>query len=374
LAVGVLAALALAAAAYYTRGLWAPNGAVAQAPPQAAGPRAVAVVVATAQKKKVPLHIDALGTVTPVASVAIKSRIETVITGVHFQDGAMVNEGDLLITLDSRAIEAQIRQAEATLARDRAQLEGAERDLQRYTDLVAKSATPVTNLDNARTQTNVFRAAVRSTEAQLENLKVQLSYCTIRAPISGRASMAAVKAGNFVRPADPAPIATIIQAAPIYVTFSIPQNELPLLREALAAETATVQAAIPGDTRRSEGQVTMIENTVDPASGMVAVRATMPNKDELLWPGTLVRIQLTVREEMAVTVPPRAVQVSQEGPYVFVVENGVARVRKVEVARTMEQEAVIAGGLQGGEAIVTEGQLRLTDGTRVAVRGPRTGS
>ena len=178
-------------------------------------------------KKSTPVQIEALGTVTPMASVAIKSRIDSEITGMHFADGARVKQGDLLITLDSRAIEAQILQAEGNIARDKAQLEGAERDIRRYTELVAKSATAITNLDNAKTQAAVYAAALKADEAMLKNLQVQLSYATIRAPISGRISAASVKVGNFVRSADLLPIATIIQTAPVYVSFPMPQIQLP---------------------------------------------------------------------------------------------------------------------------------------------------
>jgi RND family efflux transporter MFP subunit len=279
-----------------------------------------------------------------------------------------------LFTLDGRAIEAQIRQAEGQLARDRAQLEGAERDVRRYTELVARSATPITNLDNAKTQAGIYTAATKADEGQIENLKVQLSYTTIRAQISGRVSMASVKVGNFVRQADVAPLATIIQAAPVYVTFALPQRSLPDLRQSLVNETANIRALIPGDPRPAEGQVTMIENTVDAATGTVPVRATMPNEDELLWPGTLVTVQLTFREEEAVAIPSRAVQVSQAGSFVFVVKDNAAHVQPVKVARVVDAEAVLEEGLDGGEVIVTDGQLQLNDGTRVSPRAAKAGS
>ncbi len=280
------------------------------------------VDVAVAARKKVPVLIESLGTVTPMASVAVKTRVDSEIAAVHFQDGAMVRQGDLLFTLDTRAIEAQIRQAEGALARDRAQLEGAERDVRRYSELTAKGATPITNLDNAKTQVGVFQGAARSNEALLESLKVQQSYATIRAPIAGRASMATVKAGNFVRQADTAPLATIIQVDPVYVSFTVPQRHLPNVRQAMAAESAAVSVTIPGEPKRAEGHVTMIENTVDAATGMIIIRATMPNQEQLLWPGTLVNTQLTLRNEDSVTVPSTAVQVSQEGSFVFVVKDG----------------------------------------------------
>ena len=352
--------------------LWS-GGAVAQAP-RGNAPRTVPVEVATAVKKTVPVTVEALGNVTPIASVAVKPRIDSEIIGVHFRDGATVNQGDLLFTLDSRAIEAQAKQVEGLLNGAKANLEQAERDVARYTELVAKNATTIVTLQNARTQVNIYRASVDSNTAQLENLNVQLSYCSIRAPIAGRASMAAVKVGNFVRQADMAPLATIIQTAPIYVTFALSQNYLPDLRQALANETATIEALIPGDPRRGTGQVTMIENSVDAPTGTVPVRATMPNTDELLWPGTLVTVQLTFRQEQAVAVPSTAVQVSQAGTYVFVVKDEQAELQPVTVARVVGSESVISNGLFGGETVVTNGQLLLTNGTKVAVRGPKVGS
>ena len=352
-------------------GLWT-EGAVAQAP-RLAVPRAVAVEVTAAEKKAVPVRIDALGAVTPIASVAVKPRVDSEITGVHFRDGAMVHAGDLLFTLDARAIEAQAKQVEGMLAGAKANLEQAERDVTRYTDLLAKSATTVVTLQNARTQVNIWRASVDSNTAQIENLRIQIDYCTIRATITGRASMAAVKVGNFVRQADTAPLATIIQTAPVYVTFNLPQAYLPDLRQALLNETASIEAVIPGDARRASGQVTMIENSIDMPTGTVPVRATMPNRDELLWPGTLVTVQMTFREEQAVTVPTAAVQVSQTGSYVFVVKDGIASVAPVTVARVFGSESVISSGLAGGETVVTNGQLLLSDGTRVAVRERKAG-
>jgi RND family efflux transporter MFP subunit len=352
-------------------GLWS-DGAVAQATRQN-GPRAVPVEVVTAIKKVVPVRLEVLGSVTPIANVAVKSRVDSEITAVHFRDGALVREGDLLFTLDSRTLEAQVRQVEGLLAGAKANLEQAERDVARYTELLAKNATTLVTLQNARTQTNIYRASVDSNTAQLENLNVQLSYCNIQAPITGRASMAMVKVGNFVRAGD-VTLATIIQTAPVYVTFALSQGYLPDLRQALANESATVEAIIPGEPRRASGQVTMIENSVDAPTGTVPVRATMPNTDELLWPGTLVTVQLTFREEAAVTVPSTAVQVSQTGTYVFVVDNDVATVRPVQIARVLGNESVLASGLEGGETVVTNGQLLLSNGTKVAVRAPKVGS
>lgn len=364
------AAVAVIGVAVLTRGFWGGGGAVAQAPTE----RVIAVVVAPAVKKMVTLTVDALGTVTPITSVAIKARLETEIVGVHFADGARVKKGDLLFTLDNRQVLAQIAQAEGVVARDKAQLEGAERDIARYTDLVAKSATPVVNLDNAKTQADIFRAAIKADTGLLDNLRIQLGYCEIRAPIDGRVSAANVKIGNFVRPADTASLATINQIAPVYVSFTVSQDALPNIRQAITAETATVDAIVPGDNKQASGQVTMIENSVDATTGMVMIRATMANKDEVLWPGTLVTTKVNIRDEEAVTVPSAAVQVSQAGTFVFVIKDGKAEVQKVEVERTIGTTTVLKSGLQGGESVVVDGHLQLRNGSRVDIRAPKAGS
>jgi RND family efflux transporter MFP subunit len=373
LLIGVAAAVALAGGYAAMHGVWHPQGAVAQSP-SAKGKNAVTVEVGQAVKKKVPVRVDLLGSVTPIAQVAVKPRIDSEITEVHFSDGAIVRKGDMLFTLDHRALDAQIRQTQGILNGARAQLEQATRDVERYEALVAKNATTLVTLNNAKTQVNIFTAAVESNSAQLELLRVQRDYTFIRAPITGRVSMANVKVGNFARQADTVPLATIIQVAPVYVTFALPQRNLAELRQAITNETANIQAIIPGDGRNASGQVTMIENTVDAATGTVPVRATMPNTDEILWPGTLVEVRLIFREEEAVSVPQPAVQVGQSGSFVFVVDNGIAKVQPVKVMRVVDGEVILESGLNGGETVVTEGHLRLVDGARVAARSAAPGS
>jgi multidrug efflux system membrane fusion protein len=374
LVLGAVAALALAGLAVASRTWWSPEGAVAQAPRGQTAARAVPVETTTAVKKQVPVRVDAIGTVTPIASVAIKARLETVITGVHFEDGASVKQGDLLFTLDGRQIEAEIKRVEAVIAGAEAQLQQAETDVQRYTELVSRNATTVVTLKNAQTQVNIFRSAAQSNRASLENLKVQLDYTKIRAPISGRISAATVKVGNFVRPSDTAPLAVINQMKPVYVAFAVPQRFLPEMRQALSEGTARVRASISAEAEPETGKVTMIDNTVDATSGMVTLRATMDNADENLWPGTLVNTQLILRTEEAVIIPAAAVQIGQAGRYVFVVNNNVASVQPVAIARTMEGDVVISEGLKGGETVVTDGQLLLSEGARVTTREQRAGS
>ncbi|HYV71340.1 MAG TPA: efflux RND transporter periplasmic adaptor subunit [Pseudolabrys sp.] len=361
------AVVALIGIVVLARGIWSTDGAAARSP-QA---RAVPVETAVAERKTMPVRLTALGNVTPIASVAIKTQVDTTITAVHFRDGATVQKGDLLFTLDCRQIEADMKRVQAVIDGAQSTLEQAQRDVERYTDLAARNATPIVTLNNAQTAVNVSRATAESNRAQLENLKVQLSFCTIRAPISGRISMANVKVGNFVRQADTSPMATINQMVPVYVSFTVPQKNLPDIRKAIAAETATVEAIVPGEQKRATGQVTMIENTVDPSTGMAMVRATMPNQDELLWPGTLVSTEMTLRNEEGVVVPANAVQISQSGTFVFVIQDGIAQLQPVKVERQVGGESVISSGLNGGETVVTEGQLLLSKGTRVNPRTPK---
>jgi len=366
---GVLSIAALAA--FMTRASWTSGGASVQG---SARPRVISVELAKAERKPVPVDVDSIGTVTPISSVALKSRLETTIVQVHFDDGARVNEGDVLFTLDARQIDAQIEQAEGMLARDQASLEGAQRDVRRFSDLIGKGATTQVNLDNAKTQADILIGTIKADQSALDNLKVQKSYTVIRAPFSGRISAANVKVGNFVRPADTAPLAVINQMAPVYVTFAIPQRVLVDLRDAMRSGESRVIATIPGHQRSEDGKVAMVENTVDSTTGMITVRGIMSNQSETLWPGILVNTKLVIRTEEAVTVPTAAVQRSQNGNYVFIVQDGKAHVQPVNVSRTFQGISVIASGLSGGEDVVTDGQLLLSEGTPIASRTARAGA
>ena len=368
-----VAVLGIAAgAAYMIRSSWMGGGsATTQGPPR---PRVVSVDLAKAERRSVPVDVDAIGTVTPISSVALKSRLETTIVSVHFEDGARVNEGDLLFMLDARQIDAQIEQAEGVLARDQAQLEGAQRDQRRYTELVGKGATTQVNLDNAKTQSDVLIGTIKADQFALENLRVQKSYTVIRAPFAGRISAANVKVGNFVRPADTQPLAIINQMAPVYVTFAIPQRALVDLRDAMGKGDPKVIATIPGHQRSESGKVAMVENAVDATTGMVTVRGVMNNASETLWPGTIVQTKLIIRSEDAVVGPTVAVQRSQNGNFVFVVRDGVAKVQPVKVDRTFQGSSVISDGLAGDESVVVDGQLLLSEGSRVELRARKAGA
>src|SRR3981189_1832831 len=361
----------VALAAFVTRSSWTGGGASAQGPQRA---RVISVELTKAERKAVPVDVDSIGTVTPISSVELKSRVENTIVSDHFEDGAKVNEGDLLFSLDARQVDAQIEQAEGMLAKDQAQLEGAQRDVRRYSDLIGKGATTQVNLDNAKTQADILIGTIKADQSALDNLKVQKSYTLIRAPFAGRIGAANVKIGNFVRPADTAPLAVINQVAPVYVTFAVPQRVLVYLRDAMAKGGSGVIVTIPGHQRSEDGKIAMVENSIDSTTGMVTVRGIMNNERETLWPGTLVATKLTIRSEDAVVVPTVAVQRSQNGNYVFLVKDGVAKVQPVKVDRTFQGTSVITEGLSGDEDVVVDGQLLLSNGSRVEPRARKAGA
>lgn len=330
--------------------------------------RTVAVAVAKAALKDLPYRVEAPGSVQPVVSVSIRARVDSQVDKVMFADGAAVKAGELLFTLDARAIDAQIAQAEATLARDQASLVKAKRDVERFSGLVAKGTTAKVTLDDAQTTADMLAATVKQDAANLDNLRAQRSYYDIPSPANGRVGISGVRPGTVVRAADTGtPLAVVNQMSPIYVTFGVPERYIPDLRAA-GSETK-VDATLQDGSTISGGTVSFIENAVDPQTGTILVRALFDNADEKLWPGTLANVRATLRTDKdVVAVPSEAVQNGQRGKYVFVVENGSAKVRQVTVARTVDGEAVIASGLSGDETVVTDGQLSLRDGTRVDIK------
>lgn len=367
----IAACLALVAA-----GLWWTFGGTGTntAQQKKKGPAVVAVLAGKALRKDVPFRVESLGTVQPLVSVLVRSRVDSQVVKVHFEDGARVKEGDLLFTLDSRSIDAQILQAEATLARDRAQLEKAERDRDRIAGLAAKGTISQVQEADAKTNVAMLKATVAQDEANLQNLRVLRTYYDVKAPVSGRIGIANVRQGSLVRLADSGtPLATINQIAPIYVAFGVPERFIPDLRA--AGDRATVDVAFQSELTLTGGKVAFIENTVDPQTGTILVRGIFENSDEKLWPGTLASVRVTLRtDENVVAVPAEAVQSGQKGTFVFVIENNVARVRAVKVARNAEGESVITEGLNGGETVVTDGQLSLRDGSRVEIKTRPAGS
>jgi membrane fusion protein, multidrug efflux system len=363
-------------AAVVDRQAGAPLAASAMASPLPSPP-AVPVVVATASRRDFPWRVDAIGTVQPIATVSLRTRVDAAIDQVLVADGAAVKAGDILFKLDARQADAQLKGAQAQLAKDQAQLEQAKRDVARYTDLVARSATPILNLDNAKTAVATNQAAILGDLAAIENLSVQLGWYTITAPISGRVGTVAIKAGNIVRTGDNSAagaFATINQISPIYVSFSVTQTLLPAIREAMA-NGAKVAATPQGSKKTSEGKLALFENAVDPGTGTIMAHAVFDNSDEILWPGQLCNLQVTLRDEPDTIVAPReAIQIGQSGNYVFTIVDGAAHVQPVVVGRSQDGEVVVTHGLNGGETVVVDGGLLLTEGAKVEMRNPQKGA
>ncbi len=332
------------------------------------------VVLDTARRGDVPVVHDAVGTVQAQAIVTLKSRVDAQVQHIDVPDGAVVKAGQLLAKLDSRQIEAQIKQAEASLVRNRTVLDQATRDVSRFEELVARNAGTKVSLENSKTQVAAARASILGDEAQIENLKVQLSYYTIRAPISGRIGTVNVKAGNIIRAGDNNPsgtLATIVQTTPIYVVFSAPQRLLAEYRAATGGAGSYVDATPQGSKKPVRGRIAFIDNTIDPATGTVAVRAEFSNEDDQLWPGQLCNLRIVLRNEQdVVSVPRTATQAGQNGNFVYVVENNVARVRPITIGRTQDGRDIVTEGLTGGESIVVEGALALSNGARIQARTP----
>ena len=335
----------------------------------------ITVTVAQASVSSLPYEIETIGSVQAIASIQMRSRVDAQVESIAVPDGATVKQGDVIVKLDSRQVAAQLKQAQAQLARDQAQLEQNLRDVARYTELVEKKATPQLNLDNSKTATLATKAQIAGDEAAIENLKVQLSYYTLTAPVSGKVGTFSLRTGNMVRANDNTPtgvLVTINQIAPIYVALSVPQSYLPDLRAAMKGAGATAAAKPQGATNWIEGKVAVLDNTIDPATGMLVARAEFPNKDEALWPGQLCDVKVNLRVDTGLTTVPReSVQVGQKGNYVFVANGDKVALRPIKAGREQGGRTVVLEGLKPGETIVVEGANLLRDGADIAVRAPQ---
>jgi multidrug efflux system membrane fusion protein len=342
---------------------------------------AQAVVAGVAEVLPTPVQVSAIGTVQSIATVIIKSRVDGQIADVHFEEGQDVKEGDLLFTLDNRSFQAQLAQAEAVLQRDRAQLERAQLELKRQTELADRGVASAQKLEDAQMAEKVLQAAIRASEAAAENARVNLSYTTIRSPITGRTGSVILKRGNVVKSNDTTtnavPLVTITQLRPIYVSFTIPERHLPDIRAALAdSERLPAVVTMPSQPDKPiTGMLTFVDNQVDAATGTIALKATFANDDIRLWPGQFVNVNLTLGiQAHAVVVPSPTIQIGQNGPYVFVIkEDSTVELRLVRIDRTVGNRTVVASGLDAGERVVVDGQLRLNNGTRVTMARPEGG-
>lgn len=339
------------------------------APPAASPP--TRVTVAKAEKKTVPIESTAVGTVKVVATVTIRPRVGGEITEVHFKEGEYVKKGQKLFTIDPRPYQAAVTQAEANLAKDRALLRGAELDLARAERSGSSGAIAQIDVDAARTAVASSRAAVAANESALNSAKLQLSFTTIFSPIDGRTGGLLVTPGNLLNAMDQNPLVVINQVSPIYVAFSLPEQQLPAIGAARRKAPLKVEAHLRDGQPPIVGTLAFVDNAVDTTTGTVQLKAEFPNEDRKLWPGQFVSVVLTVGQRPdSVVVPAAAVQSGQQGSYVFVVDRDQkAATRPVTVAFDRAGESVIETGLEGTELVITEGQLRVAPGAKVDPRG-----
>lgn len=334
-----------------------------------APPEAVPVRVGMVVRKAVPLEIRNVGTIQPYVAVSVRAQVTGEIMRVHFREGDELKKGELLFSIDPRPYEAALAQSEAALARDRAQMENARTDVQRYEDLVKKDYVTQQQYDGVKANAAATAATVRADQAAVERARLDVAYCSIRAPIDGRSGSILVQAGNVVK-ANDAALVTINQVAPIYLAFAVPERELPEIRRRQNAGSLAVEAQEPATGRLlARGALTFLDNTVDRATGTITLKATFPNTDRILWPGEFVNAVLTLATEQdAIVAPTGAVQNGQQGTFAYVVKaDRTVESRPVTVARSAADGLVIAEGLTAGETVVTDGQLRLSPGVRIEV-------
>jgi multidrug efflux system membrane fusion protein len=352
---------------------------------QPQGMGAVPVTVAKVLQKNVPLNVRAIGNVEPITTVTVRAQVGGVLQRVAFSEGQEVKKGDLLFEIDPRPLQAAVAQAEALLKRDEANAQDLEATAKRYAALVKKEYVTQQQAENAEAQAQSMKAAVSADHATLEQARLNLAYAVIRSPVTGRTGSLLVHAGNVVKANDDK-LVVIDQLQPIYVAFSVPEQVLPQIRARGVSSRLPVSAApattTPGANpeqhatgamaeERQSGVLTFVDNAVDLQTGTIRLKATFTNKDETLWPGQFVDVEVTLGEQQgAVVAPAEAVQRGQNGEFVFVVKSDqTVESRPVTVSRSDPREAVIEKGLQPGETVVTDGQLRLQQGMKVQIKG-----
>ena len=328
-------------------------------------------MVATAAETTVPVEIRNIGSVDPYATVGIKSRLAGQLVQVNFQEGQDVKAGDLLFVIDPRPYEGALKQAEANLEKDKALAGKAQSDLTRYAELIKKQFVSQQDYDQAKATAESLGATVHADEVAVQNARLNLSYCYIKAPISGRTGSLLANQGNMIKDNADTPMVVINQIQPIYVTFSVPEKNLPTLKQFMAHEKVRVKAIIPADPeQQEEGVLTFINNTVDQTTGTIQSKATFANLSKRLWPGLFVNVVVKLTEEPnVILVPSQAIQTGQQGQFVWVVNPDMsAEPRAVEVERSINSDVIVKTGLKPGDKVVTDGQLRLVKGAKVEIK------
>jgi multidrug efflux system membrane fusion protein len=343
----------------------------------AVGPdMAVPVTVAKAVKKTVPVELSAIGTAEAYSTVSIKGQVNAVLKEVHFKQGDFVKKGDLLFSLDARPFQASLAQAQANLARDKAQADLTVVQAERYKKLYDEGISPKEQYDQMQANAAAQQGSVHADEAAVESAKLQLQYCEIYSPVDGRTGALQVYPGNLVKENDVPVLVVINQIAPLYLDFSVPEQYLGVIKKYMTAGRLQIEATPYGDTTPETGYLTFIDNTVDNTTGTIKLKGTFENTDHRLWPGQFSTVALRLSEqENATVVPTQAVQTGQSGDFVFVIKpDQTAESRPVKVARTLGTESVIAKGIEAGETVVTDGQLRLIPGIKVQIKTAPQGS
>lgn len=336
---------------------------------------AVPVRVAKAVEKTVPIDLTAIGTSEAYAAVSVKSQVNGIIQQVHFTQGDIVNKGELLFTLDARPFQAALEQAQATLARDKAQADLDEVQARRYEALFQAGVAAKEQLDTFQATAGAQAAAVRADQSAVEAARLQVEYCSIYAPIEGRTGAVGATAGNTVKQNDLPILVVINQISPIYMDFAIPEQYLGAVKKYMAGGRLAIQATPYGETVPETGYLSFIDNNVDNTTGTVKLKGTFANAERRLWPGQFSTVALRLSEqEDATVVPSQAVQTGQSNDYLFVIKaDSTAEQRVVKVARTIGGESVIASGVSPGETVVIDGQLRLIPGIKVHVQSDAAG-
>jgi membrane fusion protein, multidrug efflux system len=371
----------LAAAALLATTACSGGAAPAQAPAgggrgggRGGGGGAVPVATAKVEQRSMPLAIHVIGTAEAFSNVAVHAQITGTLTSVNFKEGDDVAKGQVLFTLDRRPLEAALQQAEANLQRDTAQATQAKSSAARYQDLLKRGIATREQADQSSTSSVALQATLEADRAAVENAKVQLQYATITAPIAGRTGALIVHEGNLVRANDTSAMVVINQVSPIYVSFGVPEGQLPDLKRYMAKGTVQVSAAPPNEETSSNGRITFVDNAVDSTTGQIKIKASFPNGDHRLWPGQFANVTVTLTTEPdAIVMPTAALQNGQTGDYVFVVKpNLTADLRPIEVERQTADMVVVRSGVKPDEIVVTDGQLRLVAGAKVSIKsGPK---
>jgi len=363
------AAIALAGLSILAPTACKPSG-QAQASRLASASPAVSVVWAEAVLKDVPVEIRAIGRVEAYSTVAIKAQVTGEITSVNFPEGQDVRKGDVLFTIDPQPYEIALKQAEAMLEKDKAQLKEAESAARRYGDLVAKEYVTREQFDQAVAARDTLLATIKSDEAGVANARLQLDRCTVRSPIDGRTGSLLIYRGNLVRSTDSAPAVVINQVAPVHVAFSVPEQNLPRIWEFGSKNALKVEALLGDGGTPDEGKLDFVDNAIDETTGTIGLKAAFANRDRRLWPGQFVNVVLTLSVQAnAVVVPSQAVQSGQGGLYVFVVKDDMTvEMKRPKIDRSVGNETVIAEGIAAGEKVVVDGQLQLVPGARVQAK------